>query len=70
MKSLRKEKSPYLISIEYGISTSLLNSLERGLKDPQLTTVFKISEALGVKASVFVKMIEENLPEGFTLIEN
>ncbi len=53
--------------MEYEISTSLLNSLERGLKDPQLTTVFKLSEALGVQASDFVKMIEEELPEGFTL---
>ena len=57
----------YILSMEYEISTSLLNSLERGLKDPQLTTVFKLSEALGVQASDFVKMIEEELPEGFTL---
>lgn len=50
--------------MEYEISTSLLNSLERGIKDPQLTTVFKIAEALNIKASEFVKMIEEELPEG------
>ncbi len=68
LKRLRKDKSQYLLSMEYEISTSLLNSLERGLKDPQLTTVFKLAEALGVKASEFVKMIEEELPEGFTLI--
>lgn len=68
LKRLRKDKSQYLLAMEYEISTSLLNSLERGLKDPQLTTVFKLAEALGVKASEFVKMIEKELPEGFTLI--
>jgi len=69
LKKMRKKKSLYALSGEYEISTSLLNSLERGLKDPQLTTIFKVSEALGVKASEFVKVIEENLPEGFSLVE-
>ncbi len=68
LKRLRKNKSLYLLAMEYDISTSLLNSIERGLKDPQLTTIFKLSEALGVKAGEFVKMVEEELPEGFTLI--
>jgi len=69
LKKLRNGKSQYMLSAEYEISTSLLNNLERGLKDPQLTTIFKLSEALGVKASEFVKIIEENLPEDFSLIE-
>ena len=64
LKRLKGDKSLYLLAMEYEISTSLLNSLERGIKDPQLTTVFKIAEALNIKASEFVKMIEEELPEG------
>ena len=68
LKMLRGEKSLYMLSAEYEISTSLLSSLERGLKDPQLTTVFKLSEALGIKASDFVKIIEQELPNGFSLI--
>lgn len=69
LKRLRRKKSPYMLALEYEISTSLLNNLERGLKDPQLTTVFKVAEALGIKASEFVKIIEEGLPKGFSLIE-
>lgn len=69
LKRLRGNKSPYLLACEYEISTSLLNNLERGLKDPQLTTVFKLSEALNIKTSEFIKMIEEELPKGFSLIE-
>ncbi|HIQ89618.1 TPA: helix-turn-helix transcriptional regulator [Candidatus Galligastranaerophilus faecipullorum] len=70
LKELRGAKSNYLLGAEYDISTSLLNHIERGIKDPQLTTVFKLSEALGVRPWEFVKKIEDNLPEGFSLIEN
>jgi len=69
LKDLRGKKSNYLFGAEYDISTSLLNHIERGLKDPQLTTVFKLSEALGVKPHEFVLKIEEKLPEYFSLIE-
>ncbi len=69
LKKLRGKKSHYMLSNEYEISTSLLNNLERGVKDPQLTTIFKVSEALGIKASEFVEMIEKELPKGFSLIE-
>lgn len=70
LQELRGAKSNYLLGAEYEISTSLLNHIERGIKDPQLTTVFKLSEALGVRPWEFVKKIEENLPEDFSLIEN
>lgn len=66
LKRLKGDKSLYILAMEYDISTSLLNNLERGLKDPQLTTIFKVAEALNVKASEFVKMVEEELPEGMT----
>ena len=70
LKELKGCKSNYLLGAEYDISTSLLNHIERGIKDPQLTTVFKLAEALGVRPWEFVKKVEENLPENFTLIEN
>ncbi len=70
LKELKGGKSNYLLGAEYDISTSLLNHIERGIKDPQLTTVFKLAEALGVRPWEFVKKVEENLPENFTLIEN
>ncbi len=66
LKRLKGDKSLYILAMEYEISTSLLNSLERGLKDPQLTTIFKVAEALNVKASEFVRMVEDELPEEIT----
>ncbi len=70
LKDLRGSKSNYLLGAEYDISTSLLNHIERGIKDPQLTTVFKLSEALGIRPWEFVKKVEENLPDGLSLIDN
>ncbi len=69
LKKLRKEHSQFMFCSENDISLSIVSTLERGIKDPQLTTVFKIAEALNIKASEFVRLIEEELPENFSLIE-
>ena len=68
-KKLRGDKSLFILSSENDISISIISTIERALKDPQLTTLFKLSEALNIKASDFVKLIEDNLPKGFYLIE-
>lgn len=69
LKDLKGNKSNYLFGAEYEISTSLLSHIERGMKDPQLTTIFKLSEALGIKPHEFIRRIEEKLPKNFSLIE-
>ena len=68
-KNLRKDKSLFLLASENDISISIISTVERGLKDPQFTTLFKISEALNIKFSKLIEMIESELPEGFSLIE-
>lgn len=67
--SLRKDKTRCRLSSENGISTSILSMIERGLKDPQLTTVFRLCEALGIKTSEYIKLIETRLPDNFTLLD-
>ncbi len=66
-RKLRGEKSQYLLGAEYNISTSLLSTLERGLKDPQLTTLFNLAYAFNIPISEFIKKIECELPKNFTL---
>ncbi len=68
-KKLRGEKSQFMFCSENDISTSIVSTIERFLKDPQLTTVFKLAEAFDMKPSNFIKLIEEELPENFSLIE-
>lgn len=68
-KELRRDKSQFLLSCENDISVSILITIERGLKDPQLTTIFKLAEALEIKPHEFIKLIEEKLPSDFSMID-
>ena len=66
---MRGEKSQFMIACENDISVSIISLLERGLKDPQFTTLYKLSEAFNIKLSELIKCIEKDLPKGFTLID-
>ena len=69
IKKLRGEQSQFMLASENDISVSIISTTERGIKDPQFTTLFKIAEALNIKPSELVKLVENQLPEGFTLID-
>jgi len=43
------------------LDRTFISMLERNLRQPSLETVFKISAALGLKASEFVSMIETRI---------
>ena len=66
---LRGEKSQFILASENDISCSIISMIERGLKDPQLTTFFKIAEALNMKPSELLREIENQLPKDFSLID-
>lgn len=66
---VKKNKSLLLFSYENSIASSALNYIERGLRDAQITTLWKILEAHKIKPSEFFKLIEENLPENWTLLD-
>lgn len=70
IKQLRGSKSQFMVASEYDISTSIISTIERSKKDPQYTTLYKLSEALGVKPSKLMAMIEDILPENFTMIDD
>ena len=69
MKELRGNKSQFIFSSENDISTSIISCAERGLKDPQLTTLFKLAEAYNISIDDFMKLIIDKLPDNFSLIE-
>ena len=59
----QKKLSQELVSGFAGIGRTHLSAIERGERKPTLETFFKISDALGVKASVIMAAIEEALSE-------
>lgn len=68
-KRLRGSKSQFMLGAEYDIPSSVLSDLERAVKDPQLTTLFKLSEAFGLSISEFMAELEKELPENFSVGE-
>ena len=57
----QKKQSQELVSGFAGIGRTHLSAIERGERKPTLETFFKIADALGVKASVIMAAIEEEL---------
>ena len=69
LKELRGERSQFIVASENDIPISILSTAERGIKDPQLTTIYKLAEAYNLSFSEFAKLIEKNLPKDFSIIE-
>lgn len=57
----QKKQSQELVSGFAGIGRTHLSAIERGERKPTLETFFKIANALGVKASVLMAAIEQEL---------
>ena len=69
VKRLRGKKSQFMLGAEYDIPSSVISDVERGVKDPQLTTLFKFSSGFGLSISQFMAELEKDLPEDFHVYE-
>ena len=69
VKSLRK-KSITKSADEIAMGKSMWADLENGKKDPQFSTLWRIAEGLDIKPHILVKMIEDDLGEKFSFLEN
>lgn len=72
IKNIREDKiglSCNRLSNEYGINDSNFNKIERAKTDCKFITLWKIAEALGIKTSELIKILETELGEDFKLID-
>jgi len=69
VKRLRGDKSQFIFGAEYDIASSIISDIERGVKDPQLTTLMKLAAACGLSISEFMLEFEKELPAGFTIFD-
>ena len=69
LKDLRGEQSQFKFCSENDISLDIISKCERGIKDPQLTTLYKIAEGYDLTFAELALKIEDNLPARFFLIE-
>ena len=70
IKKLRNKKSITQIANEIDLSKSVWFNLEKGERDIQFSTFWRIAEGLDIKPSDLVKEIENQLGEDFSFIEN
>lgn len=70
VKCLRGKKSQFILGAEYDIPSSVISDIERSVKDPQLTTLFKLANAFGLSISQFLKELEKELPENFSVSDD
>ena len=66
----RKNISITQLSAEVELSKSIWSDVERGKKDIQLSTFWRIAEALYIKPSVLLDLIEKDLGETFSFIDD
>ena len=62
-------KSITLLSDEIEMTKSMWADLEKGKKDPQLSTIWRICQGLEIPLSDFIKELEIELGKGFSLID-
>ncbi|MDD3593985.1 MAG: helix-turn-helix transcriptional regulator [Candidatus Gastranaerophilales bacterium] len=72
IKILRKKskKSISLLSDEVNLSKSIWSDLEKGVKDPQFSTLWRISESLNIPLSKIIAAIEKELKNSISFIED
>ncbi len=74
-KCLRKkrlentDRSLTLFAYEYELDSGNLSRLENGLIDSKLSMLWRIAEALDMKLSDLIKIVENELGEEFCVIE-
>ncbi len=64
-----QKKSISKISAEIMMTKSMWTDLEKGIKDPQFSTLWRVSEALDIPVDVLIREIKDELGEDFTLID-
>lgn len=63
-------KSISLICNEIDLSKSIWSDLEKGIKDPQFSTLWRIAEGLNIPLSEIIIEIEHELKGKINFIEN
>jgi len=68
-KRLETGKGLILHSYEYDLSSNSLDFIEKGIRDPQLTTLWKIVNSFNMTFSEFISILGERLPKNFKMTD-
>ena len=62
-------KSQRLLAYEFGLHKSLISRLEASSNNPLFLSVWRVAEAINIKPSEFVSLVEKKLPADFKLLD-
>ena len=65
----KQNKSLRVLADEKKKKKSLLSRLENGINEPKLISIWTISEALNMPVSELIRLVENELPENFSLTD-
>lgn len=65
----KQGKSQRLLADEFELQHSLICRLEKGANEPKFISLWSVAEALGMKLSDLIKLVEDELPSGFSLLD-
>ncbi len=69
-KRKKSGKGILLHSYEYDLSSSSLSLIEKGKRDPQITTLWKIVNSLDMDFQDFIALLVQNLPKDFKMTDD
>lgn len=69
LKELKKDKKISTIAYESELPRSVVYYINQARKDPQLTTFWRLAEGFNIKPSELLKLVEDKMPEGWTIFE-
>lgn len=55
---IKNELSQEALAFESGMDRTFISMLERGVRQPTLETIFRISKVLGIEPSSLIKRVE------------
>lgn len=69
-KREKRGKGILLHSYEYDLSSSSLSLIEKGQRDPQITTLWKIVNSLDMNFLDFIGLLIKKLPKDFKMTDD
>jgi len=72
IKKLRQDSTKSSLNtfaLEVDLARGNMSKLESGFHDPKLSTLWKIAEGLDMPLSTFIKILEQELPKDWELLE-
>lgn len=68
-RRMQTGKGLLLHSYEYDLSSNSLDFIEKGIRDPQLTTLWKIVNSFDMSFTEFVEILNNRLPKNFKMTD-